>query len=264
MVTFAIGRWLFHALEQSSRRALNLERSRTDFLFAVAHQLKTPLSSLQVALQALKRERASQFTPGTPEARLLDVAIRSEERIGRQVNRLLEFFRIEAGQMELDLEPVSIATVIENVVEMVHPQMEAKRLRLAVQVPSALPDVTADEERIETVLVNLVQNAVDFTPVEGQITLTAQASNGTVVVKVSDTGPGVPASERSRIFEPFSRTSKTPVADQRGSWSGTGLGLAIAKSIVELHRGRIWAEQTSGKGISFCFSLPQDNRSQQS
>lgn len=139
LVTFVIGRWLFHAMEVNARRALNLERSRSDFLFAVAHQLKTPLSSLHVALQALKLQRAGQSQPGSPEARLLDVATRSEERIGRHMNRLLEFFRIEAGQMELSLESISIANVIENVAEMVHPQVEAKRQRLDVQVPRACP-----------------------------------------------------------------------------------------------------------------------------
>jgi len=122
-----------------------------------------------------------------------------------------------------------------------------------------LPLATADAERIETVLVNLLQNAVDFTPVEGQITLTAQASDGMVVVKVQDSGPGVAPADRSRIFEPYFRTTATPTADRRGSWSGTGLGLAISKSIVEVHHGRIWLEQPTEKGISFCFSLRQAN-----
>lgn len=259
IVTFSMGRWLFRAMDQSSARALRLEQSRSDFLFAVAHQLKTPLSSLQAALQALKCERANQARPLSAEARLLDIALRSEQRIGQQVNRLLEFFKMEAGQLELVLQSVSMAEVIESVVELLRPQIEAKKQRLTVEVSRSLPAVEADVERIETVLVNLLQNAVDFTPPEGRITLLAQASRGMVVVKVEDTGPGVPPEEQAHIFDPYDQTRTAPAADMRGSWSGTGLGLAIAKSIVELHHGRIWLEQTTGKGTAVCFSLPQAN-----
>jgi two-component system phosphate regulon sensor histidine kinase PhoR len=142
-----------------------------------------------------------------------------------------------------------VADVVLPPVERLRPQAERFVLQLAVDLPSDLPPVLADEERIQQVVTNLVHNAIKFTQSGGEVTISAAASGDEVVISVRDTGVGVPAHDLPRIFERFYK------ADHARSGGGTGLGLAIAKHIIQGHGGRIWAESVEGQGSTFCFSL---------
>jgi two-component system phosphate regulon sensor histidine kinase PhoR len=147
-----------------------------------------------------------------------------------------------------------VADVVLPPVERLRPQAERFVLQLAVDLPSDLPPVLADEERIRQVVTNLVHNAIKFTPSGGEVTISAAAGEGEVIVSVRDTGVGIPANDLPRIFERFYK------ADHARSGGGTGLGLAIAKHIVQGHGGRIWAESIEGRGSTFYFSLPAVNQ----
>jgi two-component system phosphate regulon sensor histidine kinase PhoR len=138
-------------------------------------------------------------------------------------------------------------------VERLRPQAERADLRLAIELPSNLPHILADVERMHQVFTNLVHNAIKFTPPGGAVTISAAVTEEEVIVSVRDTGVGIPADDLPRIFERFYK------ADRARSGGGTGLGLAIAKHIVLAHNGRIWAESVEGRGSTFYVALPAIN-----
>ncbi len=135
-------------------------------------------------------------------------------------------------------------------VERLQPQIERNELEIVVDLPAGLPPVLVDAGRVQQVVTNLIHNATKFTAAGGRITVSAQEEEGTVVVRVRDTGVGIPATDLPRIFERFYKT------DRARSSGGTGLGLAIARHLVQAHGGEIWAKSKEGKGSSFFFSLP--------
>ena len=135
-------------------------------------------------------------------------------------------------------------------VERLRPQAERADLTLTVSLPAALPKVLVDADRIRQVIINLVHNAIKFTPAGGQVSVTARCVHDSVMVAVADTGIGIPSSDLPRIFERFYK------ADRARSGGGTGLGLAIAKHTIQAHNGRIWVESVEGQGSTFSFTLP--------
>jgi two-component system phosphate regulon sensor histidine kinase PhoR len=172
------------------------------------------------------------------------------DRLAQMVNELGELSRIESGQVPLVKTSVSIIDVVHQVVERLHLQAERAGLSIVVSAGNDLPRVMADADRIGQVLVNIVHNAIKFTPAGGRITISARAEGGNMLVSVADTGIGIDSDDLPRVFERFYK------ADKSRSGGGTGLGLAIAKHILQLHGGEIRAESQPGKGSTFTFSLP--------
>jgi two-component system phosphate regulon sensor histidine kinase PhoR len=166
------------------------------------------------------------------------------------VQELGELSRIESGEAPLQKRGINIADAIEHAVDRLKAQSDRAGLKLDIAIPPSLPKVMADEARVEQVLVNLIHNAIKFTPSGGRINISAKARDSDILVSVTDTGIGIPADDLPRIFERFYK------ADKSRSGGGTGLGLAIAKHIVEAHGGRIWVESVEGKGSTFSFTLP--------
>jgi two-component system phosphate regulon sensor histidine kinase PhoR len=232
---------------QDLTRVRRLETVRRDFISNISHELRTPLASLRAVADTL-RDGALEDPPAA--RRFLDRMDTEVDALTQMVEELLELSRIESGQVPFRLEPVTVADVVLPSVERLRPQVERSVLRLAVDLPSDLPLVLADAERIQQVVTNLVHNAIKFTPSGGEVMVSAAAGEGEVVVSVHDTGVGIPANDLPRIFERFYK------ADHARSGRGTGLGLAIAKHIVQGHSGRIWAESIEGRGSTFHFSLP--------
>jgi signal transduction histidine kinase len=174
------------------------------------------------------------------------------ERLTRLVEQLLELSRLEAGDVPMVRERLSLRPLVDRVLS----ELEVVRARRAVElderVPDDLPPVFADAERVHQVLFNLLDNAVRFTPSGGRVTVRASRTNGVVDVTVADTGPGIAPEHLPRLFERFYRVDSARSRDE----GGTGIGLAIARSVVEAHGGRIWAESEPGKGSMFTFQLP--------
>ncbi len=223
-----------------------LGRARRDFVANISHELRTPLANIDLAAQTL---RANPADPALAR-RMLD-QIQAQVQLLSQLSReMMELAQIESGQVLLRLVPTEVANVIRSSVSQLLPQAAMKGQHLSVWVPDGLMALI-DEEQIGRVIGNLVHNAVKFAPEGGIISISAQAVGEDVQVCVSDTGPGIPKDEQSRIFERFYK------ADRARSKGGTGLGLAIARHIVEGHGGRIWVESTPGQGATFCFTVPK-------
>jgi two-component system phosphate regulon sensor histidine kinase PhoR len=166
------------------------------------------------------------------------------------VSELLELSRVESGRVPLNLGTVSPEEIVTSAVDRLHLQAERAGVSLKTKCPKDLPPILADQNRLEQVLVNLLHNAIKFTPPGGEITLEARPENEMILFTVSDTGTGIPKTDLPRIFERFYKT------DRSRSSGGTGLGLSIARHMVEAHGGRIWAISQEGEGSTFFFSIP--------
>jgi two-component system, OmpR family, phosphate regulon sensor histidine kinase PhoR len=234
---------------QDLTRIRRLETVRRDFISNISHELRTPLASLKALVETL-RDGALEDPPAAH--RFLDRAEEEVDALTQLVQELLELSRIESGLVPLRLEPTPVSEVILPAVERLRSQAERNGLLLEVDLSDDLPPVLVDARRVQQVVGNLVHNAIKFTPEKGKISIRAEvkASDQIVVIRVSDTGVGMPAAEQSRIFERFYK------ADRARSGGGTGLGLAIARHLVQAHGGQIWLKSKEGQGSTFYFSLP--------
>jgi signal transduction histidine kinase len=167
------------------------------------------------------------------------------------INDVLDLSKIEAGQLTLDLGDYSLQDVVDTVVTAVEPLATGKALALTAEVDKDLPTGHGDGRRLAQVLLNLVGNAIKFTD-RGQVAITASVADSLFTVAVSDTGPGIAASDQTKLFQEFQQADNT-ITKQKG---GTGLGLAISKRIIEMHGGRIWLDSEVGKGSKFTFTVP--------
>ena len=233
-------------LVQDLTRVRRLETVRRDFISNISHELRTPLASLKALTETLQDGALSD-----PKAapRFLGRMVTEVDALTQMAQELLDLSRIESGQLDFSLQPVAPEKLLTSAAERMHLQAERAGLSLRVDCSSNLPMVSADEPRIEQVLVNLIHNSVKFTRPGGEILLFAEAGEGEVQFAVKDTGVGIPADDVPRIFERFYRVDKSRAG------GGTGLGLSISRHLIESHGGRIWAESIEGKGSTFYFKL---------
>jgi len=234
-------------LVQDLTRVRRLEMVRRDFISNVSHELRTPLASLKALTETL---RDGALEDPKVADRFLGRIETELDALTQMAQELLELARIESGQVPLEFSQVNPARLLEASAERMRAQAERAGLTLRLEVPAGLPEVRGDERRLEQVLVNLVHNAVKFTPPGGVVVLSAAMEGGVVRFAVRDTGVGIPEDDLSRIFERFYK------ADRARSGGGTGLGLSIARHIIEAHRGRIWVESEEDLGSSFFFTIP--------
>ncbi|HSD50676.1 MAG TPA: HAMP domain-containing sensor histidine kinase, partial [Candidatus Methylomirabilis sp.] len=264
------------ALEASHRKLQELDRLKSDFVSNVSHELRTPLTSIRMAVDNLLDGVAGQITPTLQ--RYLSRVKNNTDRLVRLITDLLDLSRIEAGRIELHPAVVSIGDLLHEVVEGLAETARSKGLELTVSRPAGGPALAfVDRDKLQQILINLAENAVKFTPAGGRVTLATrsvdswtresmdsslpihQSTNSPIhhdgrwiEITVEDTGPGIPPDERRAIFEKFHQVRR----DGHGKAQGTGLGLAIAKSLIELHGGRIDVESAMGRGSRFCFTVP--------
>jgi histidine kinase len=169
---------------------------------------------------------------------------------------LQELSRVEAHAYELDIRPLDVSTLVQTVTKRLATQFEAKRIVLDTEPAAELPHVLADEGRIVQVLTNLIGNALQNTPENGKVAITAKKTDSEVQISIHDTGIGIPSEHLPHIFDRFYRADKSR---SRRAGGGSGIGLTIARALVEAHRGRIWAESAGeGQGSTFTFTLPTE------
>lgn len=228
-----------------------LERVRRDFVANVSHELKTPLTAIQGFAETLL---GGALDDAENSRRFLEIIRNHAARLGRLTDDLLKLSQIEAGKLELEFRSVSVADLIEPCVETARWKAAEKNLAVEVDCPASLPGVRGDLRRLQEVLQNLLDNAVQYTAAGGRITVRAAAGHREVAIAVADTGIGIPHAEQDRIFERFYRVD-VPRSREAG---GTGLGLAIAKHLVEAHGGRIEVQSEVGRGSTFSVFLPTD------
>lgn len=237
-----------------NRMAETLERTeqrRLELIGNVAHELRTPLSSIKGLMEGL----IDGVLPAEPET-FVQVQ-REVSRLQRLVRDLEELSRAEAGQIPIEQKAVSLADLIRSAQERLAPQFEDKGVSLHIDCPDDLPRVWADPGRITQVLLNLLGNALQYTPGGGRVNVRAWHEDGQVIVAVRDSGIGIAAEHLPHIFERFYRVDKS----RSRAGGGSGIGLTIAKHLVEAHGGRIWATSPGpNQGSTFAFSLPAVTR----
>ena len=226
-----------------------LERVRRDFVANVSHELRTPLTAIQGFAETLL---GGAIDDQENRGRFLEIIRDHARRLARLTDDLLKLSEIEADRMELEFRPVGVAELIDDCAETTRLRVEERHHILQVDYPDGLPPVRGDRNRLAEVLLNLLDNAVQYTPPGGRLSVRARAVEGAVQITVSDNGIGIPQADQERIFERFYRVD---VARSR-EVGGTGLGLSIAKHIVEAHGGQLWVESTVGQGSDFHFSIP--------
>jgi two-component system sensor histidine kinase/response regulator len=247
---------LWDELRKNYERLQALERLRDDLTHMIVHDLRTPLTSIIGGLQTII---LGGIDPHSPEGEEMGaMALSGAHSLLGMINDLLDVSKIEAGQMVLDRSPLDLAAVARAAVDQVRPLAREKRIRLIEDVPPDLGTVAGDEEKVRRVLVNLLGNAIKFTPEEGEVALEARRQGNAVRVSVRDTGEGIPEEYRERIFEKFAQVESR----QSGRKMSTGLGLTFCKLAVEAHGGTIRVESILSQGSTFWFTLPSSaNRS---
>ena len=226
-----------------------LERIRRDFVANVSHEFRTPLTAIQGFAETLL---AGAMNDPQNRDRFLGIILEHSRRLARLTEDLLRLSQMDADKLELELRPVGVAQLVESCYETARHRATEKGLNLSLDVPGGLPNVSGDARRLQEVLQNLLENAIQYTLPGGKIVLSAEAKNEEVIFTVEDTGIGIPQADQPRIFERFYRVD---VARSREA-GGTGLGLSIAKHLIEGHGGRIWVESEVGVGSKFHVSVP--------
>jgi signal transduction histidine kinase len=216
----------------------------------IYHDLRSPLANVVSGLDVLQMMLPADQDPTIRS--VLDIAMRSTERVQRLANSLLDTSRMEAGQRIGNPEPNAAADLIQAALEAVAPAAEGREINLETAVVKGLPRVMADAEMIRRVLINLIENAIKYSVEEQSITVGAKRNGDFVEMYVLDHARGIPKGEQERIFEKFARVQMGAT----GNTKGLGLGLAYCKLAVEGHGGKIWVESELGKGSRFAFTIP--------
>jgi len=241
---------LHDELQQRYEELRKLEVMRETLTHMIVHDLRNPLQALIGNLELL---RDKEYVSEEKEAQTYFYAIiRGEQTLMDMINAILDLAKLEAGEMQLDLSEVDLGQVVSDVEVGMRSLLERKTLKFEARLPDHTSFLYADREVLRRILVNILGNAITFSPREGHITITACAENRRVRIAVRDEGPGIPAEYRDRIFEKFGQVESR----LEGKKYSTGLGLAFCKMAVEAHGGQIGVDSEVGAGSTFWFTLP--------
>lgn len=263
---------LYQELIETNHKLEKLERLKSEFISIVSHELRTPLTSIKNSLDILMSGRCGEITPAADK--FLSMAMRNVQRLSGIINDLLDLSKIEAGKMDFNFAPVNINTVIDYVKSALSEVAKSKGLTIITDTPDNLPEITADSQRLEQVLTNLVSNAIKFTPENKTIKISSSIVNSKdlkineyfkdsinlaegnyIEVCVEDEGIGIAQKDLLHAFDKFAQIENS-LSRKAG---GTGLGLPIAKQLLEAHHGAIWCDSELNKGSKFYFVIPVTN-----
>ncbi len=233
-----------------------LDQMKSDFVASVSHELRNPMGAIQQSISVILTGTAGPLTDH--QRKFLTNAERNLKRLGTLIDDLLDLAKLEARKMELKYEPCSMDKIVSEVLETVETWAKNKNINLDKRLPPSLPEVPMDPDRVTQILVNLISNAIKFTPNGGTITIEAAVTNNGshMEISVADTGIGISKEDIPKMFSKFQQVGKKKSAEI----SGTGLGLAIVKELVQLHGGDIHVESELEKGTKFTFTLPLTNK----
>jgi signal transduction histidine kinase len=239
--------WLrIAALADRQRTRERAEEMRRKLVADVSHDLRTPIASLRLLVEAVDDEVVDEET----RRRYLATMRTQIGSLSTMIDDLFELSRLEAGEIVWSMRQVELVMLVDETVAAMRPEARSRHVDLQAQLGDEPLSAHADPERIQRVLFNLIRNAIHHTPADGSVTVRAEAGPDAIEVEVADTGEGIPAADRTTVFEPFNRGS-----DSSRSGDGAGLGLAISRAIVETHGGRIWIAPAE-TGTRVRFSLP--------
>ncbi|MBI5884233.1 MAG: HAMP domain-containing histidine kinase [Elusimicrobia bacterium] len=220
----------------------------------LTHELRAPVTAIKLGLEIFEEQIGDRLQ--ADERQMLNLAIKNTGRLQGLVNDIMDYTKVLAGKMQLAFQACDAREILSDVASSFQPWAISRGIRLVKEDSNEpLPRIKAEQRRVIQVLTNLISNALKFTPARGTVTVGVKMGKyehaGTLVFRVKDTGPGIPADHLESIFETFSQS----VSNGKQS-DGTGLGLTLARSMVQLHGGRIWAESWKGLGATFCFTIP--------
>ncbi len=240
-------------LERQRAAADEANLAKSNFLAVMSHELRTPLNAIGGYVQLLQMGVHGPVVPEQMEA--LDRIDRSQRHLLRLINDVLNLSRIEAGHVDYRVERVAMPDLVESVLPMIEPQMSAKSLRLETAVPPSI-EARADREKVQQILLNLLTNAIKFTPRGGSICVETSTDDTSVFLRVIDTGIGIPPGMLERVFAPFIQVDSS----RSRSAEGTGLGLAISRDLARGMGGDLTASSSVGSGSLFELRLPRDEK----
>lgn len=221
------------------------ERFRNILLTSISHDLRTPLTAIMGSASSLLQ--AGKKLSEEMHQELAQNIYDESERLNHLVNNILKIIRLESGTIQLSKQLYSLEEIIGTALNKLEKQLANRPI--FIQLPKLVPLIPLDNILIGQVFINLIENAIKFTPPDSPIEISAEFKVQSAIIKISDRGPGIPAKEMEKIFNKFYR-------GQKPETNGIGLGLAICKGIIQTHRGKIWVESRNGEGATFCFTLP--------
>jgi signal transduction histidine kinase len=252
-VAVAIKNVLFtQQLKEANEELLHVDQLKSDFLATMSHELRTPLTAVIGYTDMLMSGLVGDV--GERQKELLRNILNSGEALLNLINDILDITKIEAGKLELNLEPVELRSVLISVLTVLKPRAREKQIRISTFLPTDLPPILADSSKLAQILLNLLANAVKFTHELGSVSIEARSQpEGIVEVRVTDTGIGIAQEDLGRIFDRFTQIDSSSSRLQ----GGTGLGLSITKDLIGLHGGTIKVQSQLSRGTTFVFTIPQ-------
>ena len=254
---------LFEEAKQAKARAEDANEAKSAFLSTVSHELRTPLTSVLGFAKIIRKRLEDKIFPevNVEDQKMkrtmkqvsenLDVVVSEGERLTTLINDVLDLAKIESGKMEWNMKPIFLQDAISRAVSSTSSLFEQKGIALKKNIPSDLPLVKADEDKLIQVVINLLSNAVKFTD-KGKVTIEAYSEKDQIIVEIQDTGIGIAEHDKNKVFEKFRQAGDTLTDKPKG----TGLGLPICREIIEHHGGIIWMKSELGVGSTFFFSIP--------
>ncbi|MBF0532397.1 MAG: GAF domain-containing sensor histidine kinase [Candidatus Omnitrophica bacterium] len=238
-------------LEEALKQVREASRKKSEFISSVSHELRTPLTSIKGYASILMAGKLGAV-PEAVKTRLEKINTHSDNLV-KLINELLDIARIESGRVEMAFVKNNFAKIIDNVIDLLTPQMRDKKIEWKIDMPPTLPDVLLDSAHMERALINILSNAIKFTPENGRVTVTGSLVDAaTIKVEIADTGIGIPKDNLPKLFTEFYRADNAIHQNIKG----TGLGLVLTKRIIEAHKGKIWVTSEIGKGTTFHLTLP--------
>ena len=238
-----------HEYRRLQQEVEEQNKARAQFIATLAHELRTPLTPVLGSARLLIEQFRPE--PGSPQDRLIRSIVRGAESLESRLSDLLNLAQFQAGALFLEIAPMDVKDLLNDLASQFQPLTKSKGQTFTLDLPRKLHLVNADRRRIDQVVMNLLENAVKFTPEGGSILLRAMAHDQDLVVEVRDSGPGLSPEEQQGLFQPFYQSEV-----DRQRLPGTGLGLSLCKQLVEAHGGKMWVDSELGKGSTFGFSVP--------
>ncbi|MCM8766113.1 MAG: GAF domain-containing sensor histidine kinase [Candidatus Omnitrophica bacterium] len=238
-------------LARTNEELKRLNQIKSEFVASVAHELRTPLTSIKGYASILATGKLGEMSPEQRER--LERIDRHSSELAKLINDLLDISRIESGKIGMDIKEIPLNELLKNILELINPQAEEKNIEVSWEIKNDIHTLFADYDHIRRVFINLLGNAIKFTPPKGKISISIYRENGYIRTDISDTGIGIAPEDLSKIFTEFFRADN-PINREK---KGTGLGLSLCKKIVEAHKGRIWVDSILGKGTTFSFVIPE-------
>jgi len=243
---------LIEYIEDAHARLKTVDQMKTDFISIVSHELRTPLTAIKNAVSILIKKELNNNISEENKKDLLEIILKNTNRQTRMVNDLLDVSKIEAGVINVAMENSNVLDIVKEVFSSLEPVAREKEIQLKIICQKESLILEHDPEHLRRILTNLMVNAINFTPKNGQVCLKIESNQDNAIFNVSDTGIGICAEDQEKLFNKFYRAAEAKTRYK----AGTGLGLVIAKGLVEIQGGKIWVESALGKGSCFIFTIP--------